>query len=202
MPWKPDYVSADEVAAFARVDDDVDDEQYALFASMASRAVDNATNRQFGLTTSQARFYVPRWSFKRAAWVVETDDFVTVTEVAVDALGTGIWEVLDIAVLGKLPVNAAVKERPFERITIRGTLVPAFSYTEESVRVTGTFGWAAVPEEVKGATLLQASRFAARRDSPYGIAGSPESGTEMRLQAKADPDVKVALKDFVRRNLP
>jgi hypothetical protein len=46
---------------------------------------------------------------------------------------------------------------------------------------------------VEQATLLQASRFHARRFSPYGVAGSPELGSELRLLAKLDADVELAL---------
>jgi hypothetical protein len=46
--------------------------------------------------------------------------------------------------------------------------------------------------------MLQASRFYARRDSPYGVAGSPDLGSEVRLLSKVDPDVAVSLADYVR----
>ena len=65
--------------------------------------------------------------------------------------------------------------------------------------ITGLWGWPAVPTSVKVATLLQASRFAIRRDSPYGIAGSPSEGSELRLLAAVDPDVKVAIGKKYRR---
>jgi len=60
------------------------------------------------------------------------------------------------------------------------------------------WGWSAVPVPVKEATYLQASRFHSRRDSPYGIAGSPDQGSELRLLSRVDPDVAVSLSDFVR----
>jgi hypothetical protein len=55
-----------------------------------------------------------------------------------------------------------------------------------------------VPSAVKLATRLQASRFMARRDSPYGVAGSPDAGSEIRLLSRVDPDVAVALRGFSR----
>ena len=50
-----------------------------------------------------------------------------------------------------------------------------------------------VPSSVKLAVLLQASRWVKRREAPFGIAGSPEMGNELRLLAKLDPDVMVLL---------
>ncbi|HSL51984.1 MAG TPA: hypothetical protein VK878_23180 [Candidatus Deferrimicrobiaceae bacterium] len=204
MAWAPDYVTADDVAAFARVDDDVDDAEYARCATTASRAIDDACNRQFGLTASEARFYTPRWSFTHSAWEVECDDLVTVTEVAVDVAGDDLFStVIALSAVRKDPVNAPQESRPWERFRVRTSALPVPpTYPHDSVRVTGTFGWASVPTAIKEATLLQASRLAARRDSPYGVAGSPENGTEIRLLARLDPDVLTSIKDYVRRNLP
>ena len=58
-----------------------------------------------------------------------------------------------------------------------------------------------VPASVKLATEMQASRWAKRRDAPFGVAGSPELGSELRLLPKLDPDVEVLLSghgDYVR----
>lgn len=56
-----------------------------------------------------------------------------------------------------------------------------------------------VPSTIKLATLMQAGRWAKRRDAPFGIAGSPETGSEMRLLAKLDPDVEVMLGGYGER---
>lgn len=201
MPWAPAYVSADDVAEFARVDDDVDDVDYERVAETASRAIDDACQRQFGRTESQARFYTPLWSHTRQAWVIETDDFLSITEVALDP-GDGTWSTIELVKVIKLDANAPVEGKPFERIAIRRAAMPTFSYPHECVRVTGVFGWASVPVAIEEATLLQASRFASRRDAPFGVAGSPENGSELRLLAKVDPDVAVAVKGYRRRTLP
>jgi hypothetical protein len=64
--------------------------------------------------------------------------------------------------------------------------------------ITVKWGWTAFPVPVVNAAKLQTARFVARRDSPYGIAGSPDQGSEMRLLARVDPDVAVILRPFVR----
>jgi hypothetical protein len=58
---------------------------------------------------------------------------------------------------------------------------------------TTTVQFSPVPAEVKLATELQASRWAKRRDAPFGVAGSPELGSELRILAKLDPDVEILL---------
>jgi hypothetical protein len=55
----------------------------------------------------------------------------------------------------------------------------------------------AIPDAVKAACLIQASRFFTRRYAPFGVAGSPDSGSEIRLLAKVDADVAVILGPFI-----
>jgi hypothetical protein len=49
------------------------------------------------------------------------------------------------------------------------------------------------------ATLIQAARLFTRRQSPFGIAGSPDLGT-VRLSAKLDADVETLLRPFKKNN--
>jgi len=50
-----------------------------------------------------------------------------------------------------------------------------------------------VPAVVLQACLIQSARLFNRKHSPYGIAGSPELGSEMRLLNRLDPDVEALL---------
>lgn len=200
MPWKPNYVDTEELARFVRTTDNVDNVELANACAAASRAVDRATYRQFGLTASEDRFYSSKWSFKRGLWVIETDDFVSVTAVALDLAGDGTYSTtVNIADLIKLPVNAAAEGRPWERVALRNTTAALHTLAPDGVRLTGTWGWSAVPETIVTATKLQASRVFKRRNSPFGVAGSPDQGSEIRLLAKLDPDVMVAVQDFKRQ---
>jgi hypothetical protein len=58
-----------------------------------------------------------------------------------------------------------------------------------------------VPPSIPAALLLQASRLNKRRDSPFGIAGSPsaQGAGEVRLLARLDPDFITTLKPYVRK---
>lgn len=205
MAWAPDYITAAQLKAFEYISDTVDDAQVAWAITTSSRAVDNACSdgheRQFGLVAAaEERRYTPRWSPRRCRWVVDVDDFQTVTGLLVnldlDEDGT-----FSDAVTGftKLPLNAAAKGRPWEQIVIPDTYTSDLCGAEGEVAVTAKYGWTTVPVAVEQATALQASRFLARRGAPFGVAGSPEAGSEVRLLARVDPDVKVSLGDYVRR---
>ena len=97
------------------------------------------------------------------------------------------------------PRNAAPAGVPWTEVLIPQTSVSTFVGGAETVQVTARWGWAGIPDSVRQACLLQASRLLSRRDSPYGVAGSPEVGSELRLLARLDPDVAVALEPYRRR---
>lgn len=194
MAWRPDYCTLAEAKAYVKVDDTDDDAQFALAITAASSAVNDATERQFGQTSGlEARRYDARWNKRRQRWQVDVDDIQDVTGLAV-AVTAGAVTPFDL-----LPVNAAFTGKPFERLLIKPESANQPTGTEEGeVTVTARYGWTAVPPTVKLATLLQVSRWHARRDSPFGVAGSPDQGSEIRLLARLDVDVKLMLAGYVR----
>jgi hypothetical protein len=56
------------------------------------------------------------------------------------------------------------------------------------IKVTGQFGWASVPDPIKFATIIQASRLFKRLESPLGVAGVSDMGI-MRVGSNMDGDV-------------
>lgn len=182
MAWAPDYVSVEQFAAYMRVADDGDAAVHAWAITAASRAIDQACNRQFGLVSApEARYYpAERWAGR---WVVNVDDLMTSVGLSV----TGV----DSPTPG--PRNAPSIGRPWTRLVL-----PTMPADLDEVEVTAQWGWTAIPAAVEQACLLQASRFVMRRDSPFGVAGSPETGSELRLLARIDPDVEVTLRAYRR----
>ena len=193
MAWAPDYVTSDVLAAYLRIDDDVDDDQLFIAASTASRAVDDHCNRQFRkVDAAVARTYYARPDYKGGYWAVDVDDFQTVTGLAISVGETAVTEFV------KEPVNAAAKGRPWTRLVFTADSEAQPSTAPREVVVTAVWGWTAVPIAVSQASLLQASRLFWRRGAPSGVAGSPELGNELRLLSKLDPDVAVSLRGYRR----
>jgi hypothetical protein len=201
MPWAPDYIEAEDLADYVRTDVESDRVELALACTAASRAIDLATYRQFGSTASEARIFTPKWSTKRGMWVVECDDiFAAPSAIAVDTAGDGTFSTtVDVSAAVLLPVNNGAEGKPYERVALRRGVSVFNPLGYESVRFTAAWGWTAgIPETIFLAARLQASRFFARRNSPYGIAGSPDQGSEIRLQARADPDVALSVRYYKR----
>jgi hypothetical protein len=188
MPWKPAYVTATDLKAFLDITDSVDDARLGFLAEAASRQVDEWCNRQFGQTGLAARVYYGPAYYHDAAglWCVEVDDIQNTTGLLVG----GVSLATSGGVL--LPVNAAAEGVPFERIGF--TSAPTMPLT-----VTAAYGWNTVPQQVQEAVKLQASRLSARRTSPFGVAGSPDQGSEIRLSAKLDVDARGLLSRLKRR---
>lgn len=189
MVWAPEYITAADLKPFVHVGDTTDDVQLALMASAANRAVDRTAHRQFGqVATPEARTYPVRYSRRRGRWIAQVDDLQT-------AVGAIYPATVDPPTLE--PRNAVLLGLAWTHMVWRGD--PSDADDCGMVTITASWGWLAVPSAVKLASLLQGSRLAARRDSPFGVAGSPDQGAELRLLDRVDPDVATSLA-FYRRD--
>jgi hypothetical protein len=201
MAWSPDYATTADLRAFMRIGDNEDDAVLTSAITAASRAVDQATNRQFGLVAApEPRDYPPRFDVRSRRWMIDVDDVMTTVgltaHVDLDGDQTFTHEITDY---GLLPSNSANRARPWTTLVVqRASTVQPRDPTVDQVRVTARWGWTTVPDAIRNATLLQASRLVTRRDSPFGVAGSPDMGSELRLLAKVDPDVEVTVRPYRR----
>jgi hypothetical protein len=186
-----------ELKASLNITDSVDDTALEAAITAASRMVDDYTERFFYVNGSVGS-PVTRYYTALDPYTLNIDDITIVSEVASDdnfdrTFGT-VWSTTDYMVE---PINNPIKSWPYNRILAIGSYI--FPYQlPQSVRIKGVWGYTAVPAEVNMATLIQSSRIFGRRQSPFGIAGSPEMGT-VRLYSRLDADVEVLLRPF-RKN--
>jgi hypothetical protein len=192
MAWAPDYATVDDLREFVTSSTelvDADEADFPRAIAASSRAIDKHCRRQFGLVAApEVRRYTVRC--RHGYVVADVDDLQTTTGllVAGDAVVDPEF----------LPLNASAKGEPWTMLEVAESAVD----DRGRVSITARWGWTAVPVAVVEACLLQASRLCARRGAPFGIAGSPSSGSEMRLLAKVDPDVAVSLGDYRRMARP
>lgn len=196
MAWAPDYLTLPELRHYVRVDDDLDNAELAMAITTASRAVDEHCNRQFGrVDVAEERRYTAHWLLQEDGcyrWVVDIDDLQDADDLAVTVDG----EAITLSTLE--PVNAVLEGKAWTRLVVSrdSTVQPTGAANEVAMVVR--WGWLAFPVQVQLATAVQSNRLASRRDSPHGIAGSPDTGSELRLLARVDPDVAVSLRGLVR----
>lgn len=206
MPLVADYASVAELKSFLRITDTQDDTELGYAVSAASRAIDQAANRHFGQDASPtARYYsgdvaVTGGEFGgRASLPVEDISVAAglVVKTASSEDGTFDTTLVVNTDYRLWPWNAAAEGRPWERIV----LAPGGGWNRflRGVEVTAQWGWPSVPVPIKYATLVQAGTILkGGRDSPLGIAGSPDFGNELRLSTKLHPIAAEVVRPYIR----
>lgn len=200
MTWAPDYSDVPTVRSYVRSGLDADNDAFiAQWITATSRNVDDYCGRQFGNTgTVQARTYDGVFDSHLQQWIYEIDDVQNVTGMAVASAGGQA-----VTTYTLWPRNNPAKGMPYTQLrttTSNGTTPSYYNPAPNlgTLTVTAIFGWTTVPSAASIGVLLQAARLAKRRDSPFGVAGSPTEGSEIRLLAQLDPDFRTTLKPFAR----
>lgn len=173
------------------------DDRLSNAINAASRSIDNHTNRYFYIdgtsTTPVVLYFTPTLRDS-----ILVDDFTSISAIATDTNNDLTWSTVWASTdWVKEPINNPRQGKPFYEIIARG----GYSFLidqPQSLKVTGIWGWSAVPEVVRQACLIQASRLFNRAGSPFGIAGSAELGT-VRLAPRLDVDVQVLLTDVTKQ---
>lgn len=171
------YASLSELKQFLGIGDAADDVNLTLALNAAQSHIDRLANRTFGQTVETRSFTATD------PHTLAVPDLVSVTAVATD--GT-TWATTDY----QLQRSGFV--RPYSRIAAVGG-----RHFAGTVQVSGTWGWPTVPDDVKFAALILASRLFKRKDSPEGILGFNDFGS-VRLSPQ-DRDVVALLTPYRRR---
>jgi hypothetical protein len=204
MAWAPDYLTVAELKGWLRKNDSSDDALLAEVITDASRAVDWYCDRQFGsISTAGPRYYVWGGELVEGRQALLIDDLATTTDLVVTVDTDGDGDADQTLVNGTdfdlWPANAPADGLTWTRLVLRGAASAAWpTGYHRAVTITARWGWPAVPAAIKVATRFQAARFFARRNATFGVAGSPEMGSEMRLLERLDPDLVTSLAKFRR----
>lgn len=208
MAWAPDYTDAAAIKTIIGVEGSGDDGVIAVAITAASRAIDQACNRQFGkLSSAAARYYrVAPASTGYGSLASDPFDGRPSIEIAdlmdssglivkFDQTGTGTFGET-VTAFDLWPWNAAADGKPWTHMVLRDSVTSPSG--RRRVEITAKWGWNAIPAVVVQACTQQVLRLYKRKDAPFGVAGSPDMGSEMRLLAKLDPDAARML-EVVRR---
>jgi len=186
------YASLSDVKAALRITDNMDDTLLETAIESASRMVDGFTARTFSNAGTATRNFVPTDDY-----FCIIDDLITLTKLeSTDEIGDTYteWGTTDYQLE---PLNGRSDGLYMPTTGIRAVNDYTFPIVEGQalVRVTGTWGWSAVPIAIKQATVIQASRIYKRLDSPLGVAGFGDMGS-IRVSRYLDPDVEQLVMPF------
>jgi hypothetical protein len=179
------YTSVEEVKSRLGITDTGSDLEIEFAVASASRWVEQRCDRHFYQVT-EARTFVPY-----SLYLQPLTDVVSISAFAVDYDGDGIFETpfvqntdYELAIgIDEFNQLASGEARPYTLARITnvaggGKFFPfiwPFS-RQDRIQVTGTWGWPTVPYLVREAARQVAADFFKLKDSPFGMAGSPEFG--------------------------
>jgi hypothetical protein len=180
------YATLNEIKASARITDTIDDTLLELAVESASRMIDSYTQRYFYNAGTAVRLFVPQDNY-----VTEIDDAISISKIETsDGDNFEVtWQTKDYQLEPLNGIVDGLTGHPATRIRAVDDFLFNVLAGEATVRVTGVWGWSAVPIAVKQATIIQAARIFKRNDSPLGIAGFGDMGV-IRVGSQLDPDVR------------
>lgn len=177
------YASVDELKARFAITDTIDDYLIRKAIRSASRQIDKLCRR---------RFYPDATATARQFWRDSTvhtyvDEFWTTASlvVATDQDDDGIFETTWLGTDYQLePLNGIVDGDPgWPYNLIRAVEARTFPAGKRpSVQVTAKWGWSAIPDDIREATLLSAAELFKLKDAPFGVAGFGDFGA-VRIQS-------------------
>jgi len=183
------YATVAQLKSMLGVTSATDDVRMGEVLAAICRQIDRRCGRFFYQTVAgQVNYYTP--DFEDA---LDIDDVVTVTEIAqdisLDHTYSRVWVATDYDLE---PYNAPYEPEPepYTSIHIRQTAGNVFFANQpRSIRITGTWGWPAVPDVVREATLLQAARLFKRREVLFGVVNWGIGSVVKIQQSSLDPDI-------------
>ena len=181
------YCTLADVKAALRITDTIDDALIENSINAASRMIDQYCNRYFySSSAGEVRYFKANDGF--TCWI---DDVQSVTDLKTSSTDPLIFDTTWATGDYQLQPNNSKANGAYSPYTmIQATdnyLFPVWADIA-LVQVTGQFGWANIPDPIKFATIIQASRLFKRLESPLGVAGVSDMGI-MRVGSNIDGDV-------------
>ncbi len=194
-----DYVALSELKTALGISGSGDDDFLNLGIDAAEQAINDLCGRKFTADGSaSARTY------RAQSYLAVTDDISTLTGLVVktDTSADGTFDTTWTASTDYQvePLNNIAKGRSVNNLRAIGSYTfPVYGDGQVSVEVTARWGWPAVPDTVKQAALMLASRLYGRKASPMGVIGVGDFGP-VRI-SRSDPDIAFLLMDYKRAGL-
>jgi len=176
-----------------------EDAQMEAAIEVASRTIDAFTDRRFySDSIVSARVYYADTPIR-----CNVDDFSTTTGliIATDTGDNGTydqtWATTEYILEPANGIVGGISGQPYN--TIIATIPKMFPITgrRPRIQITAKWGWAAVPDSIAQACLIQAARIYRRAQTPEGFAAGEAFGA-IRVSTRLDPDVQMLIAPYRR----
>jgi hypothetical protein len=181
-----DYINADEFRDYIQSSGTGTSGSISAAITAASRAVDAHCDRTFYIDEAAVRYFSNDPYDGRGLWYLEIDDLADVTdlEVLIDGSGNGTYSTelavnTDFVLEPRNQRFGSIAGYPYTALrATSGTAFPIRStaWQPDTVKITGNFGWAAVPAPVKQAAKIVAAQLWKLGEAPFGVAGWGDYG--------------------------
>lgn len=179
--------------------DVVDDGQITLALAAAEQMIDGYCGRSFATAGTATSTRVYRAD---SPYHISIDDATTITAVQGDPAEDGTWQdTWTTADWQAEPLNGrkGALTVPYDRLVAIGDYLFPVS-RQACVRVTATWGWAAVPDVVEQATIQTTMRLWKKLSAPLGVTGGPDTGL-LYVSRQIDGDVAQLLRPYRKAGL-
>jgi hypothetical protein len=186
------YCTLAEVKAAMRVTDSVDDTLLENSIEGASRRIDGYCSRFFYQTVKTITFFASN------SYRLQIPDLASSTLVLkTDNNGTGTYTTTWNAATDYTlePLDTSLQGRPYRAISATGgqTFPLYFAPAPPTVQIAGTWGWPAIPDDIREACVLLSMRQFARYNAALGVLGFADMAITVRA---VDPDVRDLLSPY------
>ena len=190
------YASTAQIKAALRITDAVDDTLINMAGSAASELINGYCGRSFENYGTATRYFAPN-----DLYVLQVDDLAgTAITIQSSSNADVVFDVTFAAKDYQLEPLNSISEGltwPFTRIRAVDDYDWSVFGDEATAKITGVWGWPAVPASISQAAVIQGSRIFTRLQSPLGIAGFGDMGV-VRVSRQLDPDVAQRVEPFRR----
>lgn len=185
--------SAGETVTLIDQSDLIDDSAIESVIEAVSRWIDEHTGRKFYSSDETRVYTAEHYDY------LSIDDLLSVTTLKTDTTGDGTYDTTwttDDYYLD--PANADLESKPYTSIVLTPDGNESFTTLRRGVQIVGAFGYSATtPPPISEACILGSMRLLKRKDSIFGVTGSPDFG-HVRAILSQDPDIYNLLWSFMR----